>query len=426
MPGCYDSSMVHPGTNKHPPLLSRMPSIITPVTPIESIPKTDTIYVGDCLEVMRSWPDKFVQTVVTSPPYWGLRDYGVAGQMGLEATPQEYTESMVNVFREVRRVLKDDGTLWLNLGDSYATGAGGRGDIGNVFNGKPTRTDAPSAGRISRKRPAALKPKDLVGVPWRMAFALQADGWYLRSDIIWSKPNPMPESVTDRPTRAHEYLFLMTKSERYFYDADAIKEPATYGAPNSPESIKSPYGQGYARRAQAVPSGWDIGPGDHRGLAGCYKNTDYSDGAGRNDGGRHVSGGFPKKLPEGQTNIRKARDKQRGHSRRHAGFNDRWDAMVKAEQCYGMRNKRSVWTVATCPFAEAHFATFPPDLIRPCILSGSRPNDIVLDPFMGAGTTALISAQYDRRFLGIELNQEYAAIAERRIEAEKSQIKMSI
>lgn len=378
-------------------------------------PELNRIYVGDCLHVMRSWPDAFVQTVVTSPPYWGLRDYGVAGQLGLEASPEDFVKKMVEVFREVRRVLRDDGSLWLNLGDSYAgSGKGLYADGNSYTDGEKQKTNAGSIGvRMGTKDgdaghthgvkpPLGLKSKDLCGIPWRFAFALQADGWYLRSDIIWSKPNPMPESVTDRPTRAHEYLFLLTKSGRYFYDVDAIKEPAIFGVPNSPQSIKSPYGQGYSRRA------------------------DYCESSGRKDGGRHLSGGFPKNLPDGQGNIRKARDLQRGHGRHHAGFDDRWDKMSRDEQCSGMRNKRSVWTVATAPFSEAHFATFPPDLIKPCILAGSAGGGIVLDPFMGAGTTALVAAQYNRQFLGIELNPEYVAIAEKRIAAERAQIKMAI
>lgn len=291
-------------------------------------PEVNTIYTGDCLAIMAGWPDAFVQMCVTSPPYWGLRDYGVPGQLGLEETPAAYIETIVRVFRDVRRILRDDGTLWLNIGDSYTSG--GRNTHGTRVGYKQeTNGGSMQMQHVRPDLPAGLKPKDMVGIPWRVAFALQADGWYLRSDIIWAKPNPMPESVTDRPTKAHEYLFLLTKSERYFYDADAIKEPAIYGEPNSPESIKSPYGQGYSRRAG-------------------------------------------KELPEGQTNIRKARDKQRGYpTRRHQGFNERWDTMEKIEQCSGMRNKRSVWTISTSPFPEAHFATFPPDLIKPCILAGS-------------------------------------------------------
>jgi len=292
-------------------------------------PDSNRIYLGDCLDLMRSWPDTFVQTCVTSPPYWGLRDYKTKGQMGIETSPIKYVEKIVAVFREVRRILRDDGTLWLNLGDSYCTNPG-NGRAERLVESNPHRSG------MDKSR-CGLKPKDLVGIPWRVAFALQDDGWYLRSDIIWAKPNPMPESVMDRPTKSHEYLFLLAKSEHYFYDTNAIKEAASYGVPNSPESIKSPHGQGYTRRAQKVPAGWDQGHGSHDKLVGRYKT-----------------------------------DKQRGHGRRHDGFNARWDAMEKIDQCTGMRNRRSVWTVATAPFSEAHFATFPPELIKPCILAGSK------------------------------------------------------
>lgn len=386
---------------------------------------------GDALEVLRTMPAESAQCVVTSPPYWGLRDYGVAGQLGLEKTPEEYVEKMVEIFREVRRVLRSDGTLWLNLGDSYAAGGnGGHSRGSDLFHGHIK--DRGDLSGKPKKAPPGLKPKDLVGIPWRVAFALQADGWWLRSDIIWSKPNPMPESVTDRPTRAHEYIFLLTKSERYFYDAEAIKEESVYGVPNSPESIKNPYGQGFTRRAKA--------------------------------------------------------DKQRGHDRRHDGFNDRWDSISKEEQGAMGRNKRSVWTIGTHAFPEAHFATFPPKLIEPCILAGTsekgccprcgapnirivkksggtigkawhdhqsdilqgqRISDqdgihgrngreaykvetvgwkpscscetgseiscVVFDLFSGAGTTGLVSNRLGRRFIGIELNPEYVDLAKKRI-----------
>jgi DNA modification methylase len=366
-------------------------------------PELNRIHIGHCLEIMRAWPDRFVQTVVTSPPYWGLRDYGVPGQLGLEETPEKFVTKMVEVFREVRRMLRDDGTLWLNMGDSYTSG--GRNTHGTRIGYKQeTNGGSMQMQHIRPELPVGLKPKDMVGIPWRVAFALQADGWYLRSDIIWAKPNPMPESVTDRPTKAHEYLFLLAKSEKYFYDAAAIKEKASWPeGPNSPESIKSPYGQGFTRANQRKPSGWNDGP-TRDDKVGRYK-----------------------KLPVGQTNIRKKRDKQRGYpDRQHQGFNDRWDAMERAEQCSGMRNKRSVWTVGTSPFPEAHFATFPPDLIKPCILAGSSGGGIVLDPFMGAGTTALVASQYGRSFLGIELNPEYVTIANARIAHERSQMKMAI
>jgi DNA modification methylase len=327
---------------------------------------------GDNLTSLRQMPDESVQTCITSPPYWGLRDYGNDGQLGLEATPEEYTANMVEVFREVRRVLRDDGTLWLNLGDSY-TGGGtiGRND-----------TDADSLARRSAKfgtgtavgnqgnRPPApgLKPKDLVGIPWRVAFALQADGWYLRSDIIWAKPNPMPESVTDRPTKAHEYLFLLTKSARYFYDAQAVSEPL------APASV--------SRLGQDVDSqvGSDRVPGKTNGnmkaVGSRFGGNKYGDDT--SDQSRTKSG-----------NV-------------YTGVS-------------GRRNKRTVWTVATQPFKGAHFAVFPPKLIEPCVLAGAPEGDTVLDPFSGSGTTGLVALRHNRSYIGLELNPEYAAMSRDRI-----------
>lgn len=315
------------------------------------------ILVGDVFDRLAGLPDDSVDVVVTSPPYWGLRDYGVDGQIGLEATPDAYVAVMVAVFREVRRVLRDDGTLWLNLGDSYAGSWGAQ--------------SREPAGSMSRT--PGLKPKDLIGIPWRVAFGLQADGWYLRSAIVWHKPNPMPESVTDRPTSAYEMVFLLSKSERYFYDAEAIKEDRT-----SDE--------------------------DANGFRG----------------GAYVGGEIDNQMMGKRTergNIR--RDKQRGHSRRHAGFNDRWDAMTKAEQQSMRRNKRNVWTIATRPFADAHFATFPPDLVEPCILAGCSEGGLVLDPFGGAGTTGLVAQRLGRRAILIELNPDYAALARARIDEDR-------
>lgn len=348
-------------------------------------PEVDKIHLGDTLEIMRTWPDAFVQCAVTSPPYWGLRDYGVIGQLGLESTPEEYTAKMVEIFREVRRVLKDDGVLWLNLGDSYNNTSGFSRASKDYFR------EGRIGGSADKKalKHSEIKVKDIVGIPWMVAFALRADGWYLRQDIIWSKPNPMPESVTDRCTKAHEYLFMLTKSARYYYDNEAIKEKCS----------ESQIGR---------------------------IRDDVVGGTSHKERGQHSEGGRYKTLPDCQTNIRKLRDKQRGHDRRHNGFNDRWDAMTKDEQCQGVRNKRSVWTVATQPFKEAHFATFPQKLIEPCILAGSRSGDTILDPFMGAGTTGLVACRYNRHFIGCELNAEYKAIADKRIEPELNQIKAPI
>lgn len=319
------------------------------------------ILIGDCLEVLRGLPDGMAQTCVTSPPYYGLRDYGHAGQIGLEETPDAYVARLAEVFREVRRVLRDDGTLWLNLGDTYNAYNGNRGPSqsisGNINDAVPA---LPSGSGLTVKD---CKPKDLLGIPWMVAFALRADGWWLRQDIIWHKPNPMPESVTDRCTKAHEYVFLLTKSARYFYDAAAISEPMIY----------------------AGVTGMD---------ASGYKDAEAF-------AGKHAKA-----------------DKQRGHSRRHAGFNDRWDAMTKARQCSGMRNARSVWPIATRPYSGAHFATMPPDLAERCIKAGSKPGDMVLDPFGGAGTTGLVADRLGRSATLIELNPEYARLARERIRAD--------
>jgi len=374
------------------------------------------ILVGDARETLATLPAESIHCCVTSPPYWGLRDYGEPGQLGLEPTPEEYVQRLVGIFREVRRVLRGDGTLWLNLGDSYATsgvagpqrdasgGLGGGRDLGTRGEHGSSIT---SAG-INRAIPRGLKPKDLVGIPWRVAFALQADGWYLRSDIIWSKPNPMPESVTDRPTKAHEYLFLLSRSPRYFYDADAVREASDATGPTWEE-----------RKAAGEPV--------RHGLASAA-----ACGAG-------------------------------GFAANPAG-----------------RNRRSVWTIATQPFPGAHFAVMPPALVRPCVLAGTSARGVcpecgapwgrvvertpmvvapsgraakmgeygrictsgtmtqapttrttgwaptcahtadpipatVLDPFAGAGTVPLVAAENGRGYIGIELNPEYAEMARERI-----------
>ncbi len=304
------------------------------------------ISVGDCVESLRRLPDNCVHTCITSPPYFGLRDYGVDGQIGLEPTPDEFVRRLVEVFREVRRVLRDDGTLWLNLGDSYVTGIkADRKQSANPGVGANRPEAQNSVTRIGT--PDGLKTKDLIGVPWRVAFALQADGWYLRQDIIWHKPNPMPESVKDRCTKSHEYIFMFSKSPRYFFDADAIKEPAV--STNARKFV---------------------------------------------DGGK---------------------DKQRGHSRRHAGFNARYAAKVADEGVPKTRNRRSVWTVATKPYSEAHFATFPADLIEPCVLSGCPVEGSVLDPFGGSGTTAGVAVKNGRRAILCELNPDYVSMMRDRI-----------
>jgi site-specific DNA-methyltransferase (adenine-specific) len=293
---------------------------------------------GDCRAVLSTLPEQSFHTCVTSPPYFGLRDYGSDDQIGLEQTPDAFVAELVAVFREVRRVLRDDGTLWLNLGDSY--------NAYNAYNANRGASTSISDGTAGRDHPKhrkglttpTLKNKDLIGIPWRVAFALQADGWYLRQDIIWHKPNPMPESVRDRCTKAHEYMFLLSKAPRYYFDSKAMQEPAAKGA------------------------------------AGSTFN-------------------------KGKTAT---------HQMGRSSDKDRSDSDT--------RNRRSVWPIATHPYRGAHFATFPPDLIEPCILAGAPPGGHVLDPFNGAGTTGLVALKHGRSYTGIELNPDYLEIARQRIE----------
>lgn len=305
---------------------------------------------ADCREGLRSLPDASVQVCVTSPPYYGLRDYGHDGQIGLETSPDEFVSQLVDVFREVRRVLRDDGTLWLNIGDSYAaqrggshqpaeTLAGGKG--GRMADGAIVNRDRHAGYNPTRNAAAiGLKHKDLIGIPWMLAFALRADGWYLRQDIIWHKPNPMPESVRDRCTKAHEYIFLLSKAEKYFFDDEAIKEKAV--------SVSG--------------------------------------------------GGFSQKYAEAQPT--------------HGAM------QLNRPDTNGLRNKRDVWSVPVRSYNGAHFATFPPALVEPCILAGSSEGDVVLDPFGGAGTTGLVADRLQRDAILIELNPEYAALARLRITAD--------
>ena len=319
------------------------------IQPERSVKISRNIIIGDCRDVLPTLPAGHFHTCVTSPPYFGLRDYGVDGQIGLEPTPDEFVAELVKVFREVRRALRDDGTVWLNLGDSYAGGGGFSPDApSNKAGAKQTTHKGSIRGTI--KPGGVVKPKDLIGIPWRVAFALQADGWYLRQDIIWAKPNPMPESVTDRCTKAHEYIFLLSKSQRYYFDAKAIAEPAAY-------------------------------PGDLGILRGVS-------GVGEKDG---VAWHAPSIA-----------------TRQAAGV----DSRTAGKET---RNRRSVWTVATQPFSQAHFATFPPALIEPCILAGCPAGGNVLDPFGGAGTTGLVADRLQRNATLIELNPEYAEMADARI-----------
>lgn len=411
---------------------------------------------GDCRDVLRTLPADSVHCVVTSPPYWGLRDYGVppsiwggddecdhqwgdeiavnatnhtdkarwnhtrngrdeeqppekrvswlrtkvkqgsycqrcgawAGAHGLEPNYSLYVENEVRIFAEVRRVLRPDGTLWLNLGDSYATGAGKVGDRpGGGAQGDRSR-DIAAMTPANRMPQLGLKPKDLRGIPWRVAFALQADGWWLRQDIIWSKPNPMPESVTDRCTKAHEYLFLMSKSERYRYDAAAIAEPLGLA---SLARLNQNIDQ--QRESDRVPG----------------KTNGTMKAVGRRAAGNKTHKG---------TTAYEAGDERLRTKAGLVAFAERERKKVDAGDLEGSRNRRSVWTVPTQPFSEAHFATFPPDLVEPCIKAGSPEGGTVLDPFGGSGTVGLVADRLHRDAILIELNPEYAAMAERRIKAD--------
>lgn len=321
-----------------------------------TIPFSNQILLGNTKDVLKSLPDKMVNCIVTSPPYYGLRDYGVKEQIGLEPTPEEYIQNLVSIFRECKRVLKDDGTLWVNIGDSYGRSGGTQGG-GNRellhMDGKQRRMG---------KLVGSLKSKDLIGIPWMLAFALRSDGWYLRQDIIWSKPNPMPESVTDRCTKSHEYVFLLSKSQKYYFDRQSIAEPVVAGY----------NGSSFTKGKTALN-------GERKGVGkGPRRNEDspriHGNKPGRDDGGRACNN------PDQIT-----------------------------------RNKRSVWNVTPKPFKEAHFAVFPEKLIEPCILAGSPKGGLVLDPFMGSGTTAVVSRNLDRNYLGIEINPDYIEIANRRI-----------
>jgi DNA modification methylase len=311
------------------------------------IPNKNIIEFGDCRDIMRQWAKDGVkaQTCVTSPPYFGLRDYGHEGQIGHEETPEEFVNALVDVFRCVRDVLADDGTLWVNMGDSYCN-SNGFARASPEYQRKGRNNMPANDRKLDKLHATGLKTKDLIGTPWMLAFALRADGWYLRQDIIWHKPNPMPESVRDRCTKAHEYVFLLSKSQKYYFDHEAIKEP----------SVTSTDLQ-IAKRNKSP----------HKGQ--------------RDSGMRETTGGFD-----------------------------------KITKTYETRNRRSVWTVSTKPYKGAHFAVFPSELITPCVLAGAPEGGIVLDPFMGSGTTAMVAKQNNRHYLGCELNQDYKPLQNERIQ----------
>lgn len=388
------------------------------------------VHQGDCREVMKAWPDGIIDCVVTSPPYFGLRDYGtgrweggandcahspantpamrgkqsstimggktttghakegfkavckcgarrIDSQIGLEESPQAFVEEMVALFREIRRVLKDDGTVWLNLGDSYAqTGTGTQGKNGQRASRRHTQATLV-------KRTPDIKPKDLIGIPWRVALALQADGWYLRQDIIWHKPNPMPESVTDRCTKAHEYIFLLTKSAKYHFDQQAILEPISAST---------------AKDARLTRDGYSTGRPE-RGFPGSASQ----------------GGGLLVRKAKGNSKTFRGGGAYTGNASFDNSSQKERESHGNVPNETGLRNKRSVWTVSTKSFKGAHFATFPIDLITPCVLAGCRKAGVVLDPFCGSGTTGVVAKNHGRKFIGIELNPKYVAMAKQRI-----------
>lgn len=350
------------------------------------------IYNENCLTGLKNLPDNSIDCCVTSPPYFGLRDYGTSEQIGLEETPELFIEKLTEVFAEVKRVLKSDGTLWLNIGDSYAGGGGASGHTAETKNLGAT-TSVYGAVKSGGKR-YGLKQKDLIGVPWMAAFALRSAGWYLRQDIIWHKPNPMPESVTDRCTKSHEYIFLLSKSSKYYYNHSAImQDVAISSVSRLQQDIENQTGSNRVpgKSNGNMKASWN-GSSFDKGKTGEMMETR----GGRKSGNKERKNGSERGCPE--------------NSGSNVCGSVPWEGM-KA-------NKRSVWTVTTKPFSEAHFATFPQDLIIDCIKAGCPDGGIVLDPFMGAGTTALVARKLNRNYIGFELNPEYLKISENRLRRE--------
>lgn len=419
--------------------------------------KINHIYNQDCLSGLGLLSDNSVDCCVTSPPYYALRDYGHGDQIGLEDTPEEYIEKLVAVFAEVRRVLTPGGTCWINIGDSYWGGKGKSGQsysadyqnerysAGRSYNGAHHQIGGKNQTRPTDRKHPDYKPKDLIGIPWMLAFALRKEGWYLRSDIIWHKPNPMPESVSDRPTKSHEYLFLLTKSASYYYDIDAIKEPITAstvarlnqdlesqngsdrvpGKTNGPMKAVGTRPQ-YQRAVELAKQGnltqAHFDAIQAVGLSDTGRAKLLQTGSGSNaeetqrlaDEAKAVLGGYYREFVGGS----KSGNKQRKNgSDRGCPENSGSNVCGSVPWEGSTRNKRTVWTVATRPFSEAHFAVFPEELIVPCIKAGCPPGGLVLDPFSGAGTTAVVAKKLGRNYIGFELNPDYIAIFQRRIES---------
>lgn len=359
---------------------------------------------ADVLAGLATIPDASVQTVVTSPPYWALRDYGIDGQLGLEASPWQYLEDLVAIFREVWRVLAPDGTCWVNMGDTYASKARGN-DAGwessRLTNpGRQQKASSASlrrTGERHRGKAFGLREKSLIGMPWRFAIAMMDDGWILRSEVIWHKANLMPESVRDRPTRAHEQLFMFTKRPRYYYDAAAIREPAS---PNT-----------HLRISQDRFWEQHGGPKDYGGEAGISRNRSARkalEDVARAWDRKRVTG-LAGQAPRPMAPKTAAAD---GMTKNNPSWAEATTGLVLE------RNKRTVWTIGTQPFRGKHFATFPEALVEPCILAGSRIGDVVLDPFVGSGTTAVVARRLHRRAVGIDLNPEYLAMAIERLDSQ--------
>lgn len=416
----------------------------------------NTIHTVDCLTGLRQLADNSINCCVTSPPYYSLRDYGHAGQIGLEETPEAFIEKLVDVFREVRRVLTADGTCWVNIGDSYWGGKGKSGQsysaeyqnerysAGRSYNGAHHQMGGKNQTRPTDQKHHLFKPKDLIGIPWRLAFALQADGWYLRQDIIWSKPNPMPELVRDRCTKSHEYIFLLSKSPKYYYDFEAVQEPVTQstisrldqdleqqkGSERVPGKTNGPM-KAVGRRPQlqrALEIANEAGLTQAHfdairavGISDAGRAKLLQTGSGKNgqemirlaDEAKAVLGGYYREFLSRKSSGNKARKpgSERGCPE---GTGSNVCGSVPWEGA--TRNKRSVWSVSKKPFKEAHFATFPEDLIVPCILAGCPPGGVVIDPFMGAGTTAVVARRLGRNYVGYELNPKYVALANKRLD----------
>ena len=344
----------------------------------------------NCLEGLTSLPDNSIDCCVTSPPYWGLRDYGADEQIGLEETPELFIQKLVDVFSQVYRVLKPEGTLWLNIGDSYASFSGVYKDANSQ--GKFSYLANGGQKKKHNKVSGSLKQKDLVGIPWMLAFELRSYGWYLRQDIIWHKPNPMPESVTDRCTKSHEYIFLLSKSAKYYYDHVSIMQDCK----NAEDDFRRIYSQTESLKSNPTNKVNGLRPRSWNGSTFDSGKTATAINNGRKSGNKERKTGLERGCPENNGS--------------NVNGNVPWEGM-KA-------NKRSVWSVSTKPLKEAHFATFPQDLIVDCIKAGCPENGIVLDPFMGSGTTAIVAKKLNRNFIGFELNPEYIKIANKRLNKE--------